>query len=260
MSIDYSGKFIKTSYPSKGVILVQLSRYWEELGSTFDKISRDTEIVVAILASSLPKAFTAGLDIGEAERSSRPVSDDPSREGLRLRDTVLVSISRYWAAHGAAFGLAIDILCACDIRYAASDTKFSIKEVDIGMVADIGTLARLPKITGNESLLRELAFTARPFGVAEASQLGFVSKVVEGSKDEVLAEALTLAKFIATKSPIALLGTKNVLLHSRDNSVQSNLEYVATWNASMMQSDDLRQSLRAFTTKRETVFRPLPKL
>jgi len=128
------------------------------------------------------------------------------------------------------------------------------------MAADLGTLARLPKITGNESLLRELAFTARAFDAAEAAQLGFVSKIVQGSKDAVIAEALKTAKFIASKSPIGVVGTKNVLLHSRDHGVQENLDYVATWNQGMLQSDDLKQSISAFTTKRAPNYKPLPKL
>jgi delta(3,5)-delta(2,4)-dienoyl-CoA isomerase len=93
-----------------------------------------------------------------------------------------------------------------------------VQEVDVGLAADIGTLARLPKIVGNESLVRELAFSARNFGAVEAQKLGFVSRVVEGSRDEVVAAALDLAKLIATKGPIPVVGTKEILLHARDHS------------------------------------------
>jgi len=248
-----------------------VEEFWQELGHTFDKISAEGDIRAVVLASSLPKAFTAGLDLNAADGAFSPDSKDPSREALKHRDLVLrfqhsisaIERCRYpviGATHSIAFGLGIDILSACDIRYAASDSKFSIKEVDVGMAADIGSLARMPKITGNESLLRELAFTVRSFGVSEAVQLGFVSKVVEGSKDEVVKEALKLAKFIASKSPIGVVGTKNVLLHSRDHSVQENLDYVAVWNQAMLQSDDMTQAIGAFKTKRAPVFNPLPKL
>jgi delta(3,5)-delta(2,4)-dienoyl-CoA isomerase len=151
----------------------------------------------------------------------------------------------------------VDIAAACDIRLAASSTRFSIKaspfhllsqlfgimlitrtqEVDVGLAADIGSLARLPKITGNESLLRELAFTARDFSAAEALQLGLVSKVIEGNREEVQKSALALAASIAAKSPIAVVGTKHVLLHARDHAVQENLNYTQTWNQAMVQSD-----------------------
>jgi len=164
------------------------------------------------------------------------------------------------ALHGTAFGLAIDIASACDIRYAATTTQFCIKEVDIGLAADIGSLARLPKITGNESLLRELAFTSRVFEAEEAQKLGLVSKVVQGGKDQVLAEALKLAKQIASKSPIATMGTKHILIHSRDHSVQQNLDYVASWNQAMLQSEDLKNSITSFTSKKAPVYKALPKL
>lgn len=191
--------------------------------------------------------------------------------------------------------------------------------MDVGLTADIGSLARLPKITGNESLLRELAFTARTFNAEEAQKLGLVSKVVPGSKDEVLgeilvfsacllcerylgslpAEALKLAKKIASKSPIATVGTKHILVHSRDHryywprsdpfqrdiliqthspsSVSQNLEYVATWNQVMLQSDvshcvlccncgtesvlqDVKDSITSFTSKKAPVYKSIPKL
>lgn len=92
------------------------------------------------------------------------------------------------------------------------------QEVDVGLAADIGTLARFPKIVGNESAVRELAYTARNFDAREAEKIGFVSRVVEGSRDEVLVAALQVAKQIASKSPIPVTGTKHLLLHSRDHS------------------------------------------
>lgn len=155
--------------------------------------------------------------------------------------------------HGVAFGLSVDIIAACDVRYAAEDVRFSIKvrrvllpdsimtdvpcfdtahsslpffcplvyhgqEVDVGLAADIGTLARLPKLAGNQSLVHELAYTAREFGAEEAARMGLVSRVVRGGRDAVLAAALETAGVIARKSPIAVVGTKRVLQHARDHS------------------------------------------
>lgn len=94
----------------------------------------------------------------------------------------------------------------------------SVQEVDVGLAADIGTLARLPKLTGNQSLVHELAYSTRPFSAAEAKELGLVSKVVEGGRQEVLNATLELAKKIAEKSPVAVMGTKRLLLHARDNT------------------------------------------
>ena len=138
------------------------------------------------------------------------------------------------AIHGLALGLAIDMMAACDVRYAASNASFSVKvcpyssclrkkvtleqEVDVGIAADIGTLARLPKITGNQSLVHELAYSALSFSAAEAKELGLVSKVVEGGRQEVLNAALELAGTIAEKSPVAVMGTKRLLIHARDHT------------------------------------------
>jgi delta(3,5)-delta(2,4)-dienoyl-CoA isomerase len=111
------------------------------------------------------------------------------------------------------------------------------QEVDVGLAADIGTLAHLPKITSNDSLARELAYTARTFSATEADKLGLISKVVEGGREGVVKAALDLAKFIAMKSPIAVASTKHLLAHSRDHSVSANLEYTSVWNSAMVQTE-----------------------
>ncbi|CUA67579.1 hypothetical protein RSOLAG22IIIB_07447 [Rhizoctonia solani] len=280
---DFSGnKLVKVTTPlgDSSVLLVELNRgpvnafnqpFWEELGSTFDKISRDGTVRAVVLSSTNPKIFTAGLDLADTGSLANQDNLDPARQAVKLRDHILhfqsciSAIERCTqpviaAVNGIAYGLAIDILCACDVRYSSSKTRFSIKEVDVGLAADIGTLSRLPKITGNESLLRELAFTAREFGPVEAIQLGMVSRVVEGGRDEVVVAALELAKTIAAKSPVALVGTKRFLLHARDHSVEQSLEYQATWNAAMLQSSDTTEAFKAFATKKPPRFNPLPKL
>lgn len=94
----------------------------------------------------------------------------------------------------------------------------TLQEVDVGLAADIGTLSTIPKVTGNQSLVRELAFSARNFSALEAEKLGLLSNIVDGSKDEVVSAALELAKVIAAKSPYAVAATKQLLLHSRDHS------------------------------------------
>lgn len=106
-----------------------------------------------------------------------------------------------------------------------------MKEVDIGLAADIGSLAYLPKITGNQSFVRELAYTGRNFSAPEAEKLGLVSRIVPGGRDEVVQAALELAKVIAAKSPIAVSGTKRLVSHARDHSVEENLVYTRSWNA-----------------------------
>jgi Delta3,5-Delta2,4-dienoyl-CoA isomerase len=125
-------------------------------------------------------------------------------------------------AHGFCYGLGIDIACATDIRICAQNTRFAVKEVDIGLAADIGTLSRLPKIVGNASWVKEVCLTARDFSVAEALEQGFVSRVFE-SKADASEAALKLASSIASKSPVAVQGTKELLGYSRDHSVEEGL-------------------------------------
>ncbi|KDE03372.1 hypothetical protein MVLG_06134 [Microbotryum lychnidis-dioicae p1A1 Lamole] len=115
-------------------------------------------------------------------------------------------------------------------------------------------LQRLPKTTASASLLNELALTARNFGPQEAYQLGLVSKVVPGGKEGVLKAALDTAKVIASKSPIATLGTKHLLTYSRDHTTQEGLEYTRIWNMSMLQAQDLPDAFAAFATKKPAKF------
>lgn len=120
--------------------------------------------------------------------------------------------------HGISIGLAVDIACCADIRISARDTKWAVKEVDIGMAADIGTLSRLPKIVGSSSWVKDVCLSARYFDAAEALSVGFVSQVYD-SKAASIAAALKLAELIASKSPVAVQGTKELLNHARDHTV-----------------------------------------
>jgi len=274
----FSTEYIKVTDRATGVLLVELSRgpvnafnesYWRQFGQLFDRINEDGSVRAVVLSSVFPKVFSAGLDLNEALVPHK--EKDPGRQGFYLKEHIrafqsaISAVERcrvpvIAAVHGLALGLAVDITSACDIRYAASSAVFAIKEVDVGLAADIGTLARFPKVVGNQSLARELAMTARNFGAEEALAVGFVSRVVQGNRDEVVAAALATARIIASKSPVAVVGTKQILLHSRDHSVQDNLEYVAAWNAFALQSSDTTDCMAAFKTKKNPSFSPLPDI
>ena len=143
--------------------------------------------------------------------------------------------------------MAIDISSACDIRIAAADAKLSIKEVDIGLAADLGTLQRFPRIVGNDSWTRELALTGRYFGPKEAFERGFVSWVVQ-SREEGVKKGVEIAREIASKSPVAVQGTKTLLDYSRDHTIREGmlglgcvdlmvgLEYTQLWNSVYLQT------------------------
>lgn len=123
--------------------------------------------------------------------------------------------------HGYSFGLAIDISSACDIRICTQDVKLSVREVDIGLAADLGSLNRLPRIVGNSGWVKEICMTGRVFGADEALQSGFATKTVR-TKTEALNEALRLAELLASKSPVAVQGTKELLNYSRDHGVDNS--------------------------------------
>ncbi|KAL1940534.1 hypothetical protein VTO73DRAFT_7969 [Trametes versicolor] len=270
-----SATFVKVSTPAQYVAYVELSRnpvnafhepFWTELGQVFDKISQEPTVRAVVLGSALPKFFSAGIDFSALSLPNN--GSDPARSAFQLQKHILgfqdciSAIERcpypvVVAAHGYALGLSVDIISACDVRYAAANTIFAIKEVDVGLAADIGSLARVPKVAGNHSLVHELAYTGRNFSAAEAEKMGFVSRVVEGGRDEVTAAALEVAKLIAEKSPVAVAGTKHLLLHSRDHTVRENLEYTAVWNSAMLQTQDLMDAVKAAQKKQKPKFGPL---
>eukprot|EP01084_Bolivina_argentea_P284071 486714_1 len=137
-------------------------------------------------------------------------------------------------------GAGIDLITACDIRIAATDATFSVKEIRVGLAADLGTLQRFPKIVASDSWVREVCFTGRDFGAKEAKEVGLISKVVPGSSECVFLEALNMAHEIAALSPIAVAATKASLNFSRDHTVEEGLEHVALLNSAALQTKDIR--------------------
>jgi delta(3,5)-delta(2,4)-dienoyl-CoA isomerase len=145
---------------------------------------------------------------------------------------------------------------ACDIRLSTANTKFSVKEVDIGLAADIGTLSRLPRAVGNQSWVKDVAMSARIFGSEEALRVGLVSGVYP-DKTTAVAEGLKLASLIASKSPVAVLGTKEILNYSRDKTIADGLNYTAVWNAAMLQTEDVKDAMLSGLQKRTPKFAKL---
>lgn len=144
--------------------------------------------------------------------------------------------------HGISLGLAIDIACCADIRICAADSRFAVKEVDIGLAADIGTLARLPKIVGSTSWVKDVCLSARDFGAHEALAVGFVSQVHE-DKARALEAGLAMAKLLAEKSPVAVQGTKELLNYGREHGTADSLRYTTVWNSVALQAGDLPAAL-----------------
>lgn len=136
--------------------------------------------------------------------------------------------------HGVSLGLAVDLACCADVRICSSDTRFAVKEVDIGLAADLGSLARLPKLVANHSWAYEVSLTAREFNAAEAQAVGFVSHV-QPNKAAALACGLDMAAVIASKSPVAVQGTKELLHHGRDHTIAESTHLMISMSASLSQ-------------------------
>jgi len=158
--------------------------------------------------------------------------------------------------HGYSFGLGIDMSTCADIRICSADVKFAVKEVDIGLAADIGTLTRLPKVVGNFSWVKDVALSARLFGAEEAFRVGFVSQVHE-TKQKAIEASLKMAELLATKSPVAVQGTKELLNHARDHTVADSLKFTGVWNSAAIQTSDVERAMLSGLKKTKPRFEKL---
>lgn len=236
--------------------------FWEDIGNVFQWIDETPEVRVAVL-SGIGKHFCAGLDLSMFGQVTTPESDCEARKRETLRLNILSLQDRLSmiercrkpvlaAIHGGCIGGGIDMISACDMRYSAADVYFTIKEIDIGMTADVGTLQRLPHIIG-DGIMRELAYTGRNVYGEEAQAIGLVNRHYE-TKELMMTEVLKIAKLIAAKSPISIRGTKEMILFTREHSVADGLNYIATWNSAMLQSNDIKEAMVAKVEGREPTF------
>lgn len=236
--------------------------FWTEIIDIFQWVE-DTDAVRAVVLSGAGKHFSSGIDLMMMASVANSFGKDVGRNARLLRRKILELQASFnsvdtcrkpvlAAIQGYCIGGAIDLISACDMRYAAEGAQFSIKEIDIGMAADVGTLQRLPRIIG-DGMLRELAYTGRSFGAEEARSIGLVNRVYP-DQDSLLAGVMEIAHEIASKSPIAVAGTKAMISYMRDHTVNDGLEYVATWNSAMLQSNDLRVAIAAHMSKQKPEF------
>ncbi|CAG8553169.1 4171_t:CDS:10 [Paraglomus brasilianum] len=272
----YKFETLAVSFLAEYVISVQLNRaeklnafnsaLWRDLKECFTVI-KDDSTVRAVILSAAGKHFTAGLDLNDFPTVDMKEDYDSARQAHRLRliiksmqesitvaetcDKPIITVT-----HGACLGAGIDLITACDIRYCSRDAYFCVKEVDISIAADLGTLQRLPKATGNDSAVRELCLTARRQVYQEAASIGLISKVLD-SKEAAIAEATKTAILIASKSPVATTGTKHLLNYSRDHSVAEGLAYTLAWSQAMTNTRDIPEAIDAVLGKRKPTFSKL---
>ena len=237
---------------------------WYEIEQAMRWLDETPEARVGILAGR-GKYFTSGIDLALLMGIGQKIEDDCDgrrreklrRLILRLQDT-LTSIERcrkpvLAAIHGACIGGGIDLVTACDMRYCSAEAWFSVREIDVGMTADVGTLQRLPKLIG-DGMARELAYTGRKVDGAEAREMRLVNRCFE-SAEALQAGVAEIARTIAAKSPLAIRGCKEMITYARDHSVADGLNYIATWNAAMLMSKDLFEAGAANMQKREPAFK-----
>lgn len=240
--------------------------FWNDLPVIMGELSDDDDVRAVVLAAKGPH-FSVGLDLktmggvaagggGGGNRSQAARGMRFLKEVSRLQGSITAVANCpkpvIAAIHGYCIGGGVDLISACDIRLASADAKFSIRETKIAIVADVGTLQRLPSIIG-KGHVAELAFTGKDIDAERARHIGLVNDVFP-DPDGVVKGAREMAAEIAANSPIAVQGTKHVLKACEDRTVEEGLDYVAVWNAGLMQSNDLIEAMTAFMEKRPPVF------
>ncbi len=240
--------------------------FWLELPQCMFDIESKTDARVIVI-SSTGKHFSAGMDLAVfSDSSSMPQSKDPSRMAEGLRRLVLqlqatltsleeIRLPVLTAIQGGCIGGALDLACVADSRYCTADAYFTIKETELGMTADVGTLQRLPKLIP-AGIVKELAFTGRKFSAQEAHQFGLVNQVFD-DQQSMLAGVMEIAAQIATNSPLAVTGCKEMLNYSRDHSVEDSLKYMATWQAGMFRPNDMMKTFQAKAMKTQAEYEDL---
>jgi len=237
--------------------------FWRELPEIVTRISDDASARVVVI-SSTGKHFSAGMDLsvflgdelaGEtAELGRRQARMRSNAQVLQWSFTALekARVPVLAAVQGGVIGGAVDLVTACDVRYASADAFFCVQEINIGMTADVGTLQRLGNLVP-EGFAREMAYTGRRVPAARAYEVGLVSEVY-ADHDSLVLGVLETAREIASKSPLAIWGTKVAMNYARDHSVDDSLEQIATWQSGMFQPDDMTEAFTAKAEGRDAVF------
>jgi enoyl-CoA hydratase len=245
--------------------------FWSDLPRAMAAIGSDPEVRVVVIAARGPH-FSVGLDLvamsgltgtpgtsgnGNGSTPSMAARAQSARAEIRRLQASVTSVADcplpvIAAIQGYCIGGGVDLGAACDLRLASADALFSVREAKVAIVADLGSLQRLPAIIG-QGHLAELAFTGKDITAERALAIGLVNQV-SSDADAVLYDARALAAEIAANSPLAVQGTKAVLRASEGRTVEEGLEYTATWNAGFLASDDLVEAMTAFMEKRPAVF------
>jgi enoyl-CoA hydratase/carnithine racemase len=239
--------------------------FWAELPVAFQALDADPEVRAIVLTGS-GKNFSYGLDLAAMGDTlgpmmadgalARPRADFHAR--LRRMQASITAVADcrtpvIASVHGWCIGGGVDLISAVDIRYASADAVFSVREVKLAIVADVGSLARLPLIL-SEGHLRELALTGKDIDAARAEKIGLVNDVYDDAEASLAAAHATAAE-IAANPPLVVQGVKDVLDEQRTAQVSASLRYVAAWNSAFLPSKDLTEGVSALFAKRPPEFK-----
>ena len=246
--------------------------FWEELPAIVDDIDAHSKARVIVISSTGPH-FTAGIDVtafadGNELLDTADNSDLAERQqGARFYTTVTrlqksfscletCRVPVLAAIQGGCIGGGVDLVTACDMRYATEDAFLTIFETNIGMTADVGTFPRLVKLTP-EGFVREMAYTGRRVSADEAQAVGLINRVYP-DHESMLTGVMEIAADIATKAPLAVYGCKRIINYARDHNTTDGLDYIGIWNASMLHLDEIREAMTANKEQRQGRFADLP--
>ena len=237
-----------------------IPEFWRELPEAVNNVSDNAEARVIVLSAE-GKHFTAGMDISvfmsgalDAPPANREVAAEAFRYNVKsLQDTFSALENARQpvlaAVQGGAVGAGVDLISACDCRYASKDAFFCVQETAIGMTADVGTFPRLTKIIP-EGWARQISYTAERLPATKAKEIGLVNEVYE-TPEELLENVMKIAKRIAGHAPLAIAGCKKLINYSRDHTTEDTLDYIALWNAAMFRTEDIKESYISKSENRE---------
>lgn len=239
--------------------------FWKELPQVFEGLDRDPA-ARAVVVRGDGGHFSYGLDLKAmmGEMGAHFAGENLAAQRTKFLDLILemqetvtcVAECRkpvIAAVNGWCVGGGLDLIAACDIRLCSADAKFSLREAKVAMVADIGSLQRLPRIIG-EGYTRELAFTAKDIDANRAKDIGLVNEVYP-TPEALLSAARAMAREIAANPPLVVQGVKRVMNECAGKTVEEGLRYVALWNSAFLQSHDLAEAMAAFIERRPPQFK-----
>lgn len=278
VSIERQVAHVVLSRPEKRNSMIPA--FWEELPDIIEDIDDGAKARCIVISSTGPH-FSSGLDTsafaapsGGAGAAAETVVDGLDaatrrrrQQGAAFYDNVLrmqrsfnvieaCRVPVLAAIQGGCIGGGVDFITSCDMRYATADAYITVFETNIGMTADVGTFPRLVKLIP-EGIVRELAYTGRRMPAAEAQQCGLVNRVY-ADQPAMLAGVMEIAAEIAAKAPLAVYGCKRMISYARDHVTADGLDYISIWNASMLQSDEIREAMKANAERRRGAFAELP--